>query len=106
MLGHASAAMTLDTYADLIDDDLDSVAVGLDTARSSRIVSMSVSMAPKPSAKEPLPPLVSRDVGVVSLAVLCGTCPRRGNPARRVASHGSAVGPPGLVRERLPEHKL
>ncbi len=26
MLGHASAAMTLDVYADLIDSDLDSVA--------------------------------------------------------------------------------
>jgi hypothetical protein len=29
MLGHASAAMTLDTYADLFDDDLDAVANGL-----------------------------------------------------------------------------
>lgn len=26
MLGHASAAMTLGTYADLFDDDLDAVA--------------------------------------------------------------------------------
>ena len=31
MLGHASAAMTLDTYADLFDDDLDAVADRLDT---------------------------------------------------------------------------
>jgi len=30
MLGHASAAMTLDVYADLFDDDLESVAVALD----------------------------------------------------------------------------
>lgn len=30
MLGHKSAAMTLDTYADLFDDDLDDVAVRLD----------------------------------------------------------------------------
>lgn len=29
MLGHASAAMTLDVYADLFDDDLDSVAIAL-----------------------------------------------------------------------------
>lgn len=29
MLGHASAAMTLDTYADLFDDDLDNVADAL-----------------------------------------------------------------------------
>lgn len=30
MLGHSSAAMTLDTYADLFEDDLDAVAVALD----------------------------------------------------------------------------
>jgi integrase len=34
MLGHAKASMTLDVYADLFDDDLDSVANRLD-ARSS-----------------------------------------------------------------------
>lgn len=33
MLGHASAAMTLDTYADLFDDDLDYVADALSRAR-------------------------------------------------------------------------
>ena len=32
MLGHASAALTLDTYADLFDDDLDAVAHRLDDA--------------------------------------------------------------------------
>jgi integrase len=32
ILGHASAAMTLVVYADLFDDDLDSVAVALDEA--------------------------------------------------------------------------
>ena len=36
MLGHASAAMTLDTYADLFDDDLDYVAVALSRARSTQ----------------------------------------------------------------------
>jgi integrase len=35
MLGHASAAMTLDTYADLFDDDLDEVADRLDAVRAS-----------------------------------------------------------------------
>jgi hypothetical protein len=34
MLGHASAAMTLDRYADLFDDDLDDVADRLDRLRS------------------------------------------------------------------------
>ncbi|MFF1531498.1 tyrosine-type recombinase/integrase [Cellulomonas sp. NPDC058312] len=33
MLGHESAALTLDVYADLFDDDLDSVADALDAAR-------------------------------------------------------------------------
>lgn len=34
MLGHASAAMTLDVYSDLFDDDLDAVSTALDRARS------------------------------------------------------------------------
>ena len=38
MLGHASAAMTLDVYADLFDDDLDAVGVALDHAASSQSV--------------------------------------------------------------------
>jgi hypothetical protein len=33
MLGHASAAMTLDVYSDLFDDDLDAVATALVVAR-------------------------------------------------------------------------
>lgn len=33
MLGHASAAMTLDVYADLFDEDLDAVADRMDAAR-------------------------------------------------------------------------
>ncbi|MFX1784310.1 tyrosine-type recombinase/integrase [Prescottella equi] len=38
MLGHASAAMTLDTYADLFDDDLEAVGSALDQARSAASV--------------------------------------------------------------------
>lgn len=37
MLGHASAAMTLDTYSDLFDDDLDAVSEALDRARSRSV---------------------------------------------------------------------
>ncbi|MCW4458791.1 site-specific integrase [Microbacterium sp. MPKO10] len=37
MLGHASAAMTLDTYTDLFDDDLDTVADALDAARTEQL---------------------------------------------------------------------
>jgi integrase len=36
MLGHASAAMTLDTYADLFEDDLDQVADAMERAREGR----------------------------------------------------------------------
>lgn len=35
MLGHKSAAMTLDTYADLFDDDLDNVATLLGARATS-----------------------------------------------------------------------
>jgi integrase len=38
MLGHASAAMTLDVYSDLFDDDLEAVAAALDQARSRESV--------------------------------------------------------------------
>ena len=37
MLGHASAAITLDIYADLFDDDLEAVATALDQARISAV---------------------------------------------------------------------
>ncbi len=37
MLGHGSAAMTLDVYADLFDDDLDSVSLALREARARSI---------------------------------------------------------------------
>jgi integrase len=41
MLGHASAAMTLDTYADLFDDDLDAVGAALNQAKiNSDVVKM------------------------------------------------------------------
>lgn len=39
MLGHASAAMTLDVYADLFDDDVDAVSAALDQARTTALVS-------------------------------------------------------------------
>jgi len=34
MLGHPSAAVTLDIYSDLFDDDLDGVSAALDRART------------------------------------------------------------------------
>jgi integrase len=38
MLGHASAAMTLDVYADLFDDDVDAVAVALNDGATQAVV--------------------------------------------------------------------
>ena len=38
LLGHASAAMTLDIYADLFDDDLEAVAIALHEARARESV--------------------------------------------------------------------
>lgn len=37
MLGHASAAITLDEYADLFDEDLDAVAVELNKAANEAV---------------------------------------------------------------------
>ncbi|MGV8851725.1 MAG: tyrosine-type recombinase/integrase [Rhodoglobus sp.] len=45
MLGHASAAMTLDVYADLFDDDLDAVATALDHAKKNSTVRVSRALA-------------------------------------------------------------
>jgi integrase len=49
MLGHASAAMTLDTYADLFDDDLDAVADALDQAAA---LSSVVTVLSRPQASD------------------------------------------------------
>jgi integrase len=46
MLGHKSAAMTLDTYADLFDDDLDDVAARLDERASAANVGKVWASAP------------------------------------------------------------
>ncbi|AZS38192.1 Putative prophage phiRv2 integrase [Microbacterium lemovicicum] len=45
MLGHASAAMTLDVYADLFDDDLEALTVRLDEAIAARVVAVPLSRA-------------------------------------------------------------
>jgi hypothetical protein len=37
MLGHASAAMTLDIYADLFDSELDAVADRMDAVRAAHV---------------------------------------------------------------------
>ena len=51
MLGHASAAMTLDVYADLFDDDLNAVAVALNRLAEPALVDTMWAATP---AEEPL----------------------------------------------------
>jgi integrase len=52
MLGHASAAMTLDVYADLFDDDLDDVADALDRqARDASVAESQISADGKTTAR-------------------------------------------------------
>lgn len=59
MLGHTSAKMTLDTYADLFDDDLDAVAVTLHARYSPQSVgkmwAQRGQQAPQQTSKSPLP---------------------------------------------------
>jgi integrase len=53
MLGHASASMTLDVYADLFDDDLDAVALALDRARSEKSVHFLLTLPKSVNDKTP-----------------------------------------------------
>ena len=55
MLGHASAAMTLDVYADLFGDDLDAVAVALNHARGSSVAKAWPKEATDPAAVVSVP---------------------------------------------------
>jgi len=55
---HARASMTLDVYADLIDDDLDSVAESLDAS----IVRASSAAIAAVSGGSPAPPLLPQGV--------------------------------------------
>ncbi len=53
MLGHASAAMTLDVYADLFEDDLDEVSERLDAVRSQTVVGFLWGLADSDKEKSP-----------------------------------------------------
>jgi len=57
MLGHASAAMTLDVYAGLFADDLDAVAELLDAAVSARVLPQSADFLRTRSLQTPRRPL-------------------------------------------------
>ena len=45
MLGHASAAMTLDVYADLFDEDMDAVAASLNNARTAALATLDMKVS-------------------------------------------------------------
>ncbi|NYE18061.1 site-specific integrase [Microbacterium immunditiarum] len=66
MLGHASAAMTLDIYADLFDEDLDDVAGALGRARQDVYV-LTESAGPKAQAAITASPDAVRIVWVVTV---------------------------------------
>lgn len=53
MLGHASAAMTLDTYADLFEDDLDAVSDRLNGVREQAVVGFLWGSDPKSDPSSP-----------------------------------------------------
>lgn len=53
MLGHKSAAMTLDVYADLFDDDLNAVSDALDQARTAATVAVSLPRRSSQTTKTP-----------------------------------------------------
>jgi integrase len=61
ILGHASAAMTLDTYSDLFEDDLDAVSDALDAAKNSASVVKMLSRGAKVPA--PVALLPSKHMG-------------------------------------------
>jgi hypothetical protein len=54
MLGHTSAKVTLDTHADLFDDDLDAVAVTLHAPYSTQSVGAGWAARPAANMKRPL----------------------------------------------------
>ncbi|MCU1638466.1 MAG: putative integrase [Microbacteriaceae bacterium] len=53
MHGHASAAMTLDTYADLFEDDLDVVSQRLDVVRAKAAVGFLWGFGPAETEEAP-----------------------------------------------------
>ncbi len=90
MLGHSSAAMTMDVYGHLFSDRLDEVADALDTARSEAARSAAaVANAQNPVAK------VLPNADVVDLAAYKA----KGKTAGQAPN---SAGAPGEIRTRAP----
>jgi hypothetical protein len=65
MLAHASAAMTLDVYADLFDDDFGHIAEVLNDARLASSVGKMWAPAADDSAQAQKNPVITRMTGFV-----------------------------------------
>jgi cytochrome c553 len=90
MLGHSSAAMTMDVYGHLFSDRLDEVADALDNARSKAAKSAAaVAKAQNPVAK------VLPNADVVDLAAYKA----KGKTAGQTPN---SAGAPGEIRTRAP----
>ncbi|GAA2751240.1 hypothetical protein GCM10009869_14280 [Amnibacterium kyonggiense] len=111
MLGHASAAMTLDVYADLFDDDLDLVAVRLNDGLARTSVGKVWADAPSPQRANPLDPHQDAVQGGSSHAVAVGFEPtdglhhhmfsRHAPSAARTRHRGRVYGTPAPRAKRL-----
>lgn len=102
MLGHASAAMTLDRYADLFDADLDLVAGALSRARDGVYVleeARDASQAVAPRALEPASPgasTVARSVWVVTVGAVVVAVLESADAATSWIFHDTEWAPRGM----------
>jgi integrase len=76
MLGHASAAMTLDVYSDLFDDDLMAVSDALDAARREQVVGDLWGLDPEAAFRASQLPRISGDVDAKNNVLPLGVEPR------------------------------
>lgn len=99
MLGHASAAMTLDTYADLFDDDLDAVAQRLERrhAACGAAGGSADPLCPAAAAIEQIAQFSSEthraQAGAIWRSATANDAPRRALLAPRICSRSSRMRP-------------
>ena len=83
MLGHTSAKMTLDTYADLFDDDLDAVAVTLHARYSPERVGKMWAQQEQAASKQ------THETALPALTPSEHQCGRRDSNPQALASNGT-----------------
>ena len=117
MLGHKSAAMTLDTYSGLFPDDLDAVAARLDEAVRSKVVGTRLpdrwlATLYKPLTCGNVVELRGIEPRTSSMrtkrATNCATAPDRGvasEPSTTIAAaQGPAAHPPDRPKQQTGDH--